>query len=105
MNKITYDDVLGRIGYFRNKANLSARETSFRLDKSELYVTRIENKQIELKVSTLLNLLDIFGISVQDFFYLGKEYNKEDKNILDLFNNLTPENKQFAIDFIKKLTK
>ncbi len=103
MEKFTYDDVISRIGYFRNRANLSARETSFRLDKSELYVTRIENGQIALKVSTLLNLIDIFNISVQDFFYLGKDYNEEDKNILELFGRLTCENKQFAIDFLKKL--
>ena len=103
MNKVKYDDVIARIGYFRNKANLSARETSFRLDKSELYLTRIENKQVELKVSTLLNLIDIFGITIQDFFYLGKEYNEEDKNLLEIYGSLTKENKQFAIDFMKKL--
>jgi transcriptional regulator with XRE-family HTH domain len=103
MNKVSYDDVIARIGYFRNKANLSARETSFRLEKGELYLTRIENKQVELKVSTLLSLIDIFGITVQDFFYLGKDYNEEDKNVLELFNSLSKENKQFAIDFIKKL--
>ena len=100
---IDYDEILARIGYFRNKANLSARETSFRLDKGELYLTRIENKQVELKVSTLLNLMDIFGITAQDFFYLGKDYNEEDKNILDLYSNLSKDNKQFVIDFIKKL--
>lgn len=105
MGKINYDDVIARIGYFRNKANLSARETSFRLEKGELYLTRIENKQVELKVSTLLELMDIFGITIQDFFYLGKSYNEEDKNILNLFNELSDENKQFAIDFIKKLKK
>lgn len=103
MTKINYDDVLAHIGYFRNRANLSARETSFRLDRGELYLTRIENKQVELKVSTLLQLLDISGITAQDFFYLGDNYNEQDKNILELFNNLSEDNKQFAIDFIKKL--
>lgn len=98
-----YDEIIARIGFFRNKANLSARETSFRLDKGELYVTRIENKQVELKVSTLLNLIDVFGISVEDFFYLGKNYNEEDKNLLALYKSLSNENKQFAIDFMKKL--
>lgn len=46
--KIDYDEIIARIGYFRNKANLSARETSFRLDKGELYLTRIENKQFAI---------------------------------------------------------
>lgn len=103
MKNMDYDEIIARIGFFRNKANLSARETSFRLDKGELYVTRIENKQVELKVSTLLNLIDVFGISVEDFFYLGKNYNEEDKNLLALYKSLSNENKQFAIDFMKKL--
>ena len=34
-NKIDYDEVLNRIGYFMNKANLSARATSLRLGFSE----------------------------------------------------------------------
>lgn len=101
--KIDYDEVLARIGYFRNRVNLSARETSFRLDRGELYLTRIENKQVELKVSTLLNLFEIFGISAQDFFYLGKEYNEEDKYLLDLYSGLSSENKKFVVEFIKKL--
>ncbi len=101
--KVSYDDVIARIGYFRNRANLSARETSFRLDKGELYLTRIENKRVELKVSTLLKLLEIFNITAQDFFYLGQNFNEEDKEILDIFSKLSKENKQFAIEFIKKL--
>ena len=47
MNKLTYDDVINRIGFFRNKANLSARETSLRLGYSEQFVKRIENKSLK----------------------------------------------------------
>lgn len=101
--KIDYTEVLSRLGYFRNRANLSAREASFRIDKSELYVTRIENKQIGLKVSTMLDLLEIYNITVQDFFYLGNDFNEDDKNLLELYGSLSDDNKQFAIDFMKKL--
>lgn len=104
MNKtIDYKEVLARIGYFRNKVNLSAREASFRLDRGELYVSRIENGKVALKVDTLLKLLEIFGINEKDFFYLGKEYNEEDKNILDLYGSLSSENKKFALEFMRKL--
>lgn len=103
MNKLNYDDVIFRIGYFRNLANLSARETSLRLGYSEQFMKRIENKQVELKVSTLLELFNLFGISSQDFFYLGTDYNKEDKNILELFNSLSGDKKQVVIDLMKKL--
>ena len=101
--KLDYNDVINRIGFFRSKANLSARETSLRLGYSEQFMKRIETKTVELKVSTWLDFLDIVDISIQDFFYLGEQYNKEDKNILELFNNLSNENKQTIIDLMKKL--
>ena len=54
MEKITYDDVITRMGYFRNKANLSMRETSLQLGYNPQFMSTIENKTIELKVKTLL---------------------------------------------------
>ena len=51
----------------------------------------------------MLDFLDNVEISPQDFFYMGDHYNKEDKNVLDLYNNLTAENKQIILDLMKKL--
>lgn len=36
--KIYYDDIIYRVGYFRTKANLSARETNLRLDYSKQFM-------------------------------------------------------------------
>ena len=102
-NKIDYNEVIRRIGHFRTKANLSARETSLRLGYSEQFMKRIENKSVELKVSTLLDFLDIVDITPQDFFYMGREYNKDDKNVLELYNNLSLDSKQTIIELMKKL--
>ena len=85
-NKITYDEVINRVGFFRNKANLSARETSFRLGYGEQFIKRIENKSVELKVKTLLDFCEVVDISIQDFFYLGEGFNKEDKNLLEMYS-------------------
>lgn len=101
--KIDYAEVINRVGYFRNNAHLSARETSLMLGYSEQFMKRIENKSVELKVSTLLELCDIFQITPQDFFYLGTHYNAQDKNVLDMFNALSNDNKQTIIDLMKKL--
>lgn len=101
--KIDYNEVVHRVGYFRTNANLSARETSLRLGYSEQFMKRIENKSVELKVSTLLEFFDIVDITPQDFFYLGDHYNKEDKNVLDLYNNLSDDSKQTILDLMKKL--
>ncbi len=101
--KIDYNEIINRVGYFRTKANLSARETSLRLGYNEQFMKRIENKSVELKVSTLLEFFDIVDITAQDFFYMGENYNKEDKNILDLYNNLSEDSKQTILDLMKKL--
>lgn len=101
--KIDYDEILNRMGYFMNKANLSARATSLKLGYSEQFMKRIFNKSVELKVSTLLEFLDLVDISVQDFFYLGDKYNKEDKYVLDLFNNLSANGKETIINLLKQM--
>jgi len=103
MEKITYEDVVKRVGYFRTKANLSMRETSVQLGYNPQFISTIENSSIELKVKTLLDFCDLVDITPQDFFYLGENYNKEDKNVLDLFNNLSADGKQTIIDLMKKL--
>lgn len=103
MDKITYDDVIKRIGFFRTKANLSMREASQQLGYNPQFMSTIENKTIELKVSTLLEFFDIVNITPQDFFYLGDHYNKDDKNVLDLYNNLSQDSKQTILDLMKKL--
>ena len=103
MRKITYDDVIQRVGYFRTKANLSLRETSTRLGYNPQFMKTIENKSIALKVKTLLDFCDVVDITPQDFFYLGEGYNKEDKEVLDLFNNLSLDGKRTILDLMKKL--
>ena len=103
MFKIDYNEVINRIGYFRNKANLSMRDTSCRLGMNPQFMKTIESKQIELKVKTLLDFCDVVDISVQDFFYLGKEYNKDDKFMLDMFNSLSADSKRVIVDLMKKL--
>ena len=48
MDKITYDDVIKRIGYFRTKANLSMREASLQLGYNPQFMSTIENQTIKL---------------------------------------------------------
>ncbi len=101
--KLDYDEVINRMCFFMNKANLSARATSFTLDHGEQFMKRILNKSVELKVSTLLEFCDIMNITIQDFFYLGNNYNENDKNLLDMFKQLSNENKDIIIDLMNKL--
>ena len=43
------------------------------------------------------------NITIQDFFYLGNNYNENDKNLLDMFKQLSNENKDIIIDLMNKL--
>lgn len=82
---------------------MSLRETSGRLEYNPQFMKAIKNKQVELKISTLLDFCDVVGISIQDFFYLGENYIKKDKNVLELVSNLSDSNKNTIIDLMKKL--
>lgn len=103
MENRLYEDILNRMGFFMDKANLSARQTSLRLGYSEQFMKRIFNKGVELKVSTFLDFLELVDITPQDFFYLGKNFNRENRNILEMFNSLSTDNQQTIIDLMKKL--
>ena len=103
MSKIDYNEVIRRIGYFRTENNLSMREASVGIERNPQFFKTIENKSIELKVRTLLDFCNLVDIEPFEFFYIGKEYNKEDKYFFELFNSLTQENKQVIIDLMKKL--
>lgn len=103
MENRLYEDILNRMGFFMDKANLSARQTSLRLGYSEQFMKRIFNKSVELKLSTFLDFLELVDITPQDFFYIGKNFNRENKNILEMFNSLSTDNQQTIIDLMKKL--
>ena len=48
MKKITYDDVIKRIGFFRTRSDLSLRELSGRLGCNPQFMKTIENQSIFL---------------------------------------------------------
>ena len=103
MQKITYQEVVNRVGYFRVKRNCSLRETSLRLGYNAQFLKTIENGSVKLKVNTLLDFCDLMDITIHEFFYPGKEYNSEDKNVLELYSNLSAENKDLVLKLMKKL--
>lgn len=101
MTKITYDEVIKRIGYFRNLRNISAYKLGMELGHSKTYFYRIESGEIQLTLDTLLDVLDILQVTTTEFFC--PTLKEDDKVLLDLINNLSQENKQTILDLIKKL--
>ena len=95
-------DVIQRIGYFRNKANLSARELSLRLGKHDGYINKLESKDFNLPTSMLLEILEALEITPAEFFADDYANYKNDKEILDLLKTMSKDKRENLLSFIKK---
>ena len=51
-------EVISRIGYFRNKANLSARALSLMIGKNSAYITKLEAGEFEPSMKIVLEIID-----------------------------------------------
>ena len=95
-------EILSRIGYVRNKANLSAREVSLRMGMSPQYVAQLESGRIVLTVEKLLQILDICEFSIERFFSSNIADYNVDNELKSLIENLPSDKKKNIIEFIKK---
>lgn len=98
---MTIDELIMRIGYFRNNKKLSARELSLMLGKSKTYINQIESRNFILSLPMLLNIIDALEISCAEFFSENYTNYKHDKEIINLLSNLSTERKNSFIDLIK----
>lgn len=96
------NEILTRVGYVRNNANLSARELSLRMGMSPQYVAQIESGRIVLTVKKLLQILEICNFSVERFFSQNIESYETDKELEELLATLPENKKKNIIEFIKK---
>lgn len=94
-------DVLTKIGYVRNKANLSAREVSLRMGMSPQYVAKIESGNIVLTVEKLLDILKICNFPVSNFFYDKNDKIEIEKEITEIIQSLPLEKKKNIIELLK----
>lgn len=95
------DEIIFRINYFRNKKNLSARELSLRIDKSDTYINQIECKKFTLSLSALLEIISALEISCAEFFSENFQDYGQDKEIMNLLRKMSPERKKSFIDLMK----
>lgn len=95
------DYLVERIGYFRNKSNLSARELSLRVGKSPTYINQVESKNFTLSIPMLFNIIEALEISCEEFFSDDYMNYKQDKQILSLLKNLSVDRKKAFIDLMK----
>ena len=95
-------EILSRLGYVRNKANLSAREVSLRIGMSPQYVAQLESGRIVLTVEKLLQILEVCNFSVERFFSSNIVDYNVDNELKALIETLPLDKKKNIIEFIKK---
>jgi len=95
-------EILSRIGYVRNKANLSAREVSLRMGMSPQYVAQLESGRIVLTVEKLFQILEICDFPIERFFSTNIADSNIDNQLKNLIESLPTDKKKNIIEFIKK---
>lgn len=94
-------EILLRIGYVRNKANLSAREVSMRIGMSPQYVAQVESGRIVLTVEKLMQILEICEFPIERFFSSNIADYDTDNELKTLIESLPLDKKKNIIEFIK----
>ncbi len=95
------NELVQRIGYFRNKINLSARELSLRIGKSETYINQVECRNFTVSLPVLFEIIEALDITCTEFFSDNYATYKQDKEILDVLNALPAERKNAFLDLMK----
>ena len=95
-------EILTRIGYVRNNANLSAREVSLRMGMSPQYVAQLESGRIVLTVEKLLQILEICDFSIERFFSSNIADYEIDNELKALIESLPVSKKKNIIELIGK---
>ena len=95
------NELVQRIGYFRNKINLSARELSLRIGKSETYINQVECRNFTVSLPVLFEIIEALEITIAEFYSDKYVAYKQDKEILETLNALPAERKNSFLDLIK----
>lgn len=95
------NELVQRIGYFRNKINLSARKLSLRIGKSETYINQVECRNFTVSLPVLFEIIEALEITCAEFYSDNYVAYKQDKEILDTLNALPAERKNSFLDLIK----
>ena len=94
-------EIIRRIGYFRNRANLSARALSLTIGKNSAYITKMEAGEFEPSMKVVLDIIDTCNTTPEEFFYEDIHSYKIDKENLNIIKNL-PEQKKLALKELLK---
>lgn len=103
MSKYTYEEIINRLSSLRIKAGYSMREISLMLGYNPQFMKTIENQSVELKVRTLIDFCDVIGITIEEFFRQDNINNSHDKELFEMIEDLTNEDKELIYTLTKKV--
>ena len=95
--------LMERLGYIRNKANLSARELSQRLGFSVAYIAKFDNGDFNMPSEVLLEAIETCNSTPEEFFHSDIAKYREHQELLEKYESLSDESKQTIVDLMKKL--
>ncbi len=96
-------DILVRIDYFRNCANLSVKALSLSIEKSPVYITKMEHGEYEPSMRIILDIIDACGTTLEEFFYEDLSSYKSDKETLSLLKRADNKKKAALSELLKLL--
>lgn len=94
--------IIERIGYFRNKAKLSQKALSIDIDMNIGYINRLECKKDFLpSLEVLLKIIEVCGVTVEEFFYSDIVNYEQDKQILTRLKGLPQDKREALLNLLK----
>lgn len=88
------NEIVDRIGYFRNRAKLSQKALSIDIDMNIGYVNRLESKRDFLpSLDVLMKIIEACGTTPEEFFYGDLQNYENDRKLLEKIKPLSKERK------------
>ena len=101
MDKI---EIINRIGHIRVRAKLTQKALSNALGMNPSYINRLESRKDFLpSVEVLLNIIEICGSTVEEFFYHDITAYEKDKEVADKLKALPSDVKDFILNYDQDL--
>ena len=91
---MTREEILNRVAYFKNKKGMSAFQISLELGHAKTYFYRLQTNKMTLNLETLLEMLEIIGVTTEEFFYADIDNYKEDMEFLKAYKMLSEEERK-----------
>jgi len=96
-------DIIERISYARNRANLSARALSQRIGMNDGYINRLESQKNFLpSVEVLLRIIEVCELTEEEFFYHDVSSYKQDMELIEYFRHISQAQKDAILVLLNK---